>query len=214
LAADLVKTAAEKEMAKLLLKSEGLGNQVIQLKLGLNRFGRTPGNDFQIDHATVSSRHCEIEVSDGELTVRDCDSTNGTFIDGERVVQATLKTGQTLRLGDVQLFVETTDVTIAIPKFDVARPAPPLVLTDGSLVCPRHPRELVTHQCTYCLEVLCDSCVHRLRRKGGKVLKLCPLCSHQVELIGGPKKKKKKSLFAFLQNTVKLPFMGKQDDSE
>jgi len=54
--------------------------------------------------------------------------------------------------------------------------------------------------------VLCDVCVHRLRRRGGKVLKLCPLCSHAVEAIGG-EKKKKKSFLGFLQRTVKLPFI-------
>src|SRR5437764_7065411 len=65
-------------MAKLLIKSPGFDNQVISLNLGVNRFGRSLGNDFVIEHATVSSRHCEIALGDGEVTVRDCGSTNGT----------------------------------------------------------------------------------------------------------------------------------------
>jgi hypothetical protein len=48
--------------------------------------------------------------------------------------------------------------------------------------------------------------VHRLRRRGGRLLKLCPLCSHRCEPLGG-EKKKKKSLFGFLHQTVKLPFL-------
>jgi hypothetical protein len=119
-----------------------------------------------------------------------------------------LSAGQTVRLGDVELLVETTDVKIAIPKFiNTELPAPPMVLKDGSLVCPRHPQARVTHQCTHCKEVMCEVCVHRLRRKGSKtILFLCPVCSHSVEPIGGPQKPKKKSLLARVGETVKLKF--------
>jgi hypothetical protein len=193
-------------MAKLLIKSDGFSNQIIDLHLGLNRFGRSPRNDFQIDHATVSARHCEILLAAEEVVLRDCNSTNGTYLNDEPVTEARLMPGQTLRMGDVEFFVETTDVTISIPKFELPRPAPPVVLSDGGLVCPRHPGRRVTYQCTHCLEVLCDTCVHRLRRRGGKVLRLCPLCSHKCEPLGG-EKKKKKSLLGFLHKTVKLPFL-------
>jgi hypothetical protein len=193
-------------MAKLLIRSEGFHNQVIDLKLGLNRLGRGPANDFQIEHATLSGRHCEIILDAEGLMVRDCASTNGTFINGEPVQEARLESGQSLQLGDVELFVESTEVTIAIPQFEVARPAPPVVLLDGGLVCPRHRHSRVSYQCTHCREVMCEDCVHRLRRRGGKVLKLCPLCSHSCEPIGGVKKKKK-SFLGFLQQTVKLPFV-------
>ena len=193
-------------MAKLLIRSEGFHNQVIDLKLGLNRLGRSPANDFQIEHATLSGRHCEIILDAEGLMVRDCASTNGTFINGEPVQEARLESGQSLQLGDVELFVESTEVTIAIPQFEVARPAPPVVLLDGGLVCPRHRHSRVSYQCTHCREVMCEDCVHRLRRRGGKVLKLCPLCSHSCEPIGGVKKKKK-SFLGFLQQTVKLPFV-------
>jgi hypothetical protein len=125
-----------------------------------------------------------------------------------------LSAGQTLRLGDVELLVESTDVKIAIPKFETVRPAaPPIVLTDGSLVCPRHKHASATHQCTHCREVMCDECVHRLRRRGGKLLKLCPICSHKVESIGG-EKKKRKSFLGFLQRTVKMPFIRSSKEDE
>jgi hypothetical protein len=193
-------------MAKLLITSDGFNSKIIELNLGVNRFGRVQGNDFQIEHPTISAKHCEIVLGDGQLIVRDCGSTNGTFIDGEPIGEARLSAGQTLRLGDVELLVETTEVNIAIPQFDITRPAPPIVLTDGSLVCPRHKNARVTHQCRHCREVMCDECVHRLRRRGGKLHKLCPLCSHKVDEIGGPKKRKS-SFLGFLQRTVKLPFI-------
>ena len=197
-------------MAKLLIKTEGLENQLIELKLGLNRVGRSSDNDFQIIHPTVSSAHCEFMLAEGSVTLRDLDSTNGTFVNDEPVREIQLVPGQTVRLGDVELFVETTDVTIAIPKFSNPElPAPPVVKKNGALVCPRHEHAQVTHKCTHCNEVMCEACVHQLRRKGSNnVLRLCPVCSHAVELIGGPVRARKKSLISRVTETVKLKLTG------
>jgi len=192
-------------MARLVIKTAEIENQVLELHLGVNQLGRSPGNDFQIEHPTISSTHCELVLADDGVVVRDCASANGTFVDGQRVKQARLSAGQTLHLGAVELVVETTDVTIAIPQFEMPRPAPPVVLSDGSLLCPRHPKARATHQCTHCREVLCDACVHRLRRRGGKLMNFCPLCSHPCVPIGG-ERKKKKSLLGLWRKTVKLPF--------
>src|ERR1043166_3462475 len=181
-------------MARLVLRSGEQAERVIELYMGVNRFGRSPDNHFQIDHPSVSARHCEIVLAANDVVVRDCNSTNGTFIAGEQIQESPLVAGQSLFLGDVELFVESTDATVAIPKFSVPLPAPPVVLTDGSLICPRHSRSHATYQCTHCREVMCDACVHRLRRRGGKLLKLCPLCSHQCEPIGGEKKRRKSLL--------------------
>ena len=193
-------------MASLLLKTAGFEGRVCELKLGLNRFGRSDLNDFQIEHPTVSARHCELLLRAGAIVVRDCNSTNGTFLDDVPVREEAAYAGQILRLGEVELLVETADVRIAIPRFEIPIPAPPVVVADGSTLCRRHPQAQATHRCTHCLELLCDHCVTRLRRRGGKLLKLCPLCSHKVELIG-PEKKKKRSFMAILRQTVKLPFM-------
>ncbi len=193
-------------MARLVIRTNGFNQQVILLKLGTNHFGRGPQNDFQLEHPTISVRHCDVVLSAEGVEVRDCGSTNGTFIDGRQIKSAPLQPGQILNLGDVELLVEDTDVNILIPEVEVTRPAPPVVLSDGSLVCPRHPQAHATHQCTHCHEVLCDACVHRLRRRGGKLLKLCPFCSHACVPLGG-EKKKKKSFLGFLQKTVKIPFL-------
>jgi len=193
-------------MASLVIKSAGFGSRVIELNLGVNRFGRNPGNDFQIEHPTVSDMHCEIVLASEGVLVRDCSSTNGTFVGGQRIEEASLSTGESLHLGEVELLVETTEVTVAIPKFEVSRPAPPVVLPDGSLICPRHPHARATHQCTHCREVLCDTCVHRLRRHRGKLIKLCPICSHSCVPIEG-EKPEKQSFLALLRKTVKLPFL-------
>jgi pSer/pThr/pTyr-binding forkhead associated (FHA) protein len=194
-------------MARLVIKTEGFKDQALQLRLGINRIGRSPANDFSIDHPTISATHCEIELGDDGVQVRDCNSTNGTYVQERQVDgQAPLWQGQTLRLGDVELLVESTDVNIAIPKFEVPRPSPPVLLEDGTMLCPRHPAAVVTHQCTHCHLVMCDECVHRMRRRGGQVLKLCPECSHPCEsLVKTPKKKQ--TLLGFLAKTVKMRFL-------
>jgi hypothetical protein len=193
-------------MARLLIKTESFENRMLELHLGVNHVGRDPDCEFPIDHATVSTNHCELIVSHEGVTIHDCDSTNGTFIDGEQVKEAKLLPGQTINLGDVELFVENTDVKIAIPKFECERPKPPVVLPGGAMICPRHSRAHVTYKCTYCHEVMCSQCVHRVARRGGKVHLLCPLCSHRCEPIGKPKKKR--TLVDLLHNTVRLKFRG------
>lgn len=192
-------------MASLALKSAGFEGRVIKLNLGVNHLGRSSENDFQIEHPTVSARHCEIVLAGEGVLIRDCASSNGTFVGGERIEEASLSAGQTLHLGEVELLVESTEVTVAIPQFDMPRQAPPVVLPDGSLMCPRHPHARATHQCAHCREVLCDACVHRLRRHHGKLIKLCPLCSHPCVPLGG-EKPKKQSLLDLWRKTVILPF--------
>jgi hypothetical protein len=193
-------------MASLVIKTPGFEGRVIELNLGVNRLGRTPDNHVQIEHPTVSATHCEIELADDGVVVRDCGSANGTYLNGQRIEHATLAAGQVLHLGEVELLVETTEVTIAIPQFEMPRPAPPVVLSDGSLICPRHPKARATHQCTHCHEVLCDACVHWLRRRGGKLMKFCPLCSHPCVPLGGERRKKRTLLGRWLK-TTRLPFL-------
>ncbi len=193
-------------MAHLVLKTGSSAGRIIQLKLGSNRFGRSLDNDFPIDHPTVSTLHCEILLGDNRLTLRDLGSTNGTFLHGDPVTEVELAAGQSFCLGEVEFFVESTEVTVAIPKFQVEQPAPPVVLDDGGMLCTRHPGSRVTHQCTFCKQVMCDACVHKLRRKGGKALKLCPVCSHACEPLSASEKKKR-SFLGFLQKTVKMPFL-------
>lgn len=198
-------------MARLLVKTDGLNAKLIDLRLGANRVGRHPDCDFMIEHPTISSIHCEIVLQNDGVLLRDLESTNGTFVNNEQVREVRLEPGQTVRLGDVELLVESTDAKIEIPQFyNPELPAPPVVRKDGVLECQRHPNAPVTHRCTKCNEVMCEACVHRLRRKGAKkMLSFCPICSGPVVPIGAPTKAKKKSLFErIVGETVKMKLSG------
>lgn len=68
--------------------------------------GRAVRSDFILDAAMVSRIHCRLSVGDdGQLVVEDLESTNGTFVNDERVKRAVLATGDRLRVGRVVLAV-------------------------------------------------------------------------------------------------------------
>jgi hypothetical protein len=94
-------------MAKLVLLSMGMTGRTQELKLDKTTIGRVEDNTFQIAEPSVSSHHCEVLLRGNDVVVRDLDSTNGTYINGERVSESVLKPGQILRLGQVEMRLET-----------------------------------------------------------------------------------------------------------
>jgi pSer/pThr/pTyr-binding forkhead associated (FHA) protein len=93
-------------MAKLVVLSEGFTGLSHELKGEKTTVGRLEDNSFQVAEASVSSHHCEILQRGSDLVVKDLNSTNGTFINGEQVTEAVLKPGQILRLGQVEIRLE------------------------------------------------------------------------------------------------------------
>jgi pSer/pThr/pTyr-binding forkhead associated (FHA) protein len=71
--------------------------------------GRASRADFIVDAALVSRLHCRLTAGATELEVVDLESTNGTFVNGERAARATLKPGDRLGVGRVDLIVEKSD---------------------------------------------------------------------------------------------------------
>jgi pSer/pThr/pTyr-binding forkhead associated (FHA) protein len=67
--------------------------------------GRAPRADFIVDAALVSRLHCRLEVTDDRIDVIDLESTNGTFVNGERVERARVRSGDLLQIGRLALKV-------------------------------------------------------------------------------------------------------------
>jgi FHA domain len=149
-------------MAKLVIRTDGLPAEVIKLKNGITRFGRSSGNDIQIQHPSISRFHCEIEVREDAMFVRDMDSSNGTFVNDEPVGEAQLEAGHLLRLGEVNMEVKE---------------APKGGGENDILPCHNHPNLPASMKCTQCGKVFCGSCVHLLKRLNNQYLRLCPVCS-------------------------------------
>jgi pSer/pThr/pTyr-binding forkhead associated (FHA) protein len=67
--------------------------------------GRAPRADFIVDAALVSRVHCRLSAGAAELEVVDLESTNGTFVNGERIARALLKNGDKLGVGKLEFVV-------------------------------------------------------------------------------------------------------------
>jgi len=93
-------------MAKLVLLSAGMTGRTHELKVDKTTIGRVEDNTFQIAEPSVSSHHCEVLLRGSDIVVLDLNSTNGTFINGEKVTESVLKPGQILRLGQIEMRLE------------------------------------------------------------------------------------------------------------
>lgn len=94
-------------MAKLVVLSAGMTGRTQELKVDKTTIGRVEDNTFQIAEASVSSHHCEVLLRGNEVVVRDLNSTNGTFINGEKISESVIKPGQILRLGQIEMRLDT-----------------------------------------------------------------------------------------------------------
>ncbi len=69
--------------------------------------GRT-GADIEINDPEVSRWHCAVEVKDDVVRLRDLDSTNGTYFNGERVRAAELEHLSKFRIGSTVVLLTIT----------------------------------------------------------------------------------------------------------
>ena len=95
-------TAEQLAPGRYLAIEDG-GEVVIALGEGSLRLGRGIGADVVLEDRSVSRRHALITCRDGEVVVLDDRSLNGVHVNGERVGQATLRDGDAIALGDVQM---------------------------------------------------------------------------------------------------------------
>ena len=76
----------------------------------IKTIGRAPRADFIVDAALVSRLHCRVSAGATELELVDLDSTNGTFVNGARVVKsAKIKAGDRIGVGRVELVVSAQE---------------------------------------------------------------------------------------------------------
>lgn len=108
-------------MAKLVVTTQSLAGRSCDLTAERTTVGRVEDNAFQIAEPSVSSHHCEILLRAGDIVVKDLGSTNGTFINGEKITEGVLKAGQTLRLGNIELKLDTPGA----PPAPASAPASP-----------------------------------------------------------------------------------------
>jgi len=107
-------------MVKLVVLTAGLNGRTHDLNVDKTTIGRVEDNTFQIADPSVSSHHCEVLLRGSDVVIHDLNSTNGSFINNEKISESVLKPGQTLRLGQIELQLLTEGMPIP-----AAKPAPP-----------------------------------------------------------------------------------------
>ena len=94
-------------MARLVTISETMEGKVFELTEDKLTIGRLPDNSVRIEENSVSGHHAVLTLSRDDYSVRDLNSTNGTRVNGQKVVEAKLINGDILTLGHVELRYES-----------------------------------------------------------------------------------------------------------
>lgn len=152
-----------------------------ELNWGTTRIGRAADNDIAIAHASLSQRHCEIELGLGYLRVRDLGSTNGTFVADQGVTEAPLSPGDRLRLGLVTAVVEWSQEDVSVPVIEAPKLPSSLDLGNGVLSCIKHPASVALWHCSSCVKYFCSGCIKDVRLVGRPPRRVCPECGRLVE---------------------------------
>ena len=91
--------------------------QRLAVRTPVVNIGRADYNDLVIPDPSVSTSHAKLQRREGVWVIVDLDSTNGTFVEGERVKgEAPLAPGAAVKLGDVQLLFEPADDAVVVAK--------------------------------------------------------------------------------------------------
>ena len=122
-----------------------LGNESIVI-------GRDPSCDFELDDDSVSRRHASLEQVAGEYVLTDRGSTNGTYVNDERIEQRKLRTCDRLRFGNqIVKFLSTDHIEVEYHETVYK-----IMTTDGLTQA---------YNRRYCLEVI-EREFYRARRTG------------------------------------------------
>ena len=104
------------------------GDQIFELRRGSSlTVGRALTNDVALLDPTVSRRHASLVVDESGIDLNDLGSSNGTFVNGERVERARLGAGDVLTFGKLSFNVSESDVADNGVETNGARYAPTII---------------------------------------------------------------------------------------
>jgi pSer/pThr/pTyr-binding forkhead associated (FHA) protein len=87
-------------------------NEAVKLRRDATIFGREKG-DIVIDDSEVSSTHCQIQNINGVYHIFDMNSTNGTFVNNERIIKAKLQDNDIITVGQTSFrFVQEDESSV------------------------------------------------------------------------------------------------------
>src|SRR5664279_3045820 len=97
-------------IAPRLVVTDPLGRRLIPIDKPIITLGRRSEADVRVSSAGVSRKHAEIVTRDGAFLLRDCGSSFGTFVNGERAAERMLASGDRITLGQS----DDTEIVFAV----------------------------------------------------------------------------------------------------
>ncbi|HEY0706614.1 MAG TPA: FHA domain-containing protein [Polyangia bacterium] len=124
-------------MVTLLLTEKGGETKQLSFEKDEITIGRVQGNDIVLPKGNVSKRHCKIVSHGGKFSVEDLKSTNGTYINGRKILESTPVVGtDKIYVGD---FVVRVDLPLEQLSGPNATAAPAAEAGSLSTALPRRP---------------------------------------------------------------------------
>jgi pSer/pThr/pTyr-binding forkhead associated (FHA) protein len=87
--------------ANLVFLAKDGNKKVFPLPSSVTVIGRRKNCDLRIPLESVSRRHCQFNIVDKTLKLRDLGSRNGTFLNGKRIEEQVLKPGDSIKIGPI-----------------------------------------------------------------------------------------------------------------
>jgi pSer/pThr/pTyr-binding forkhead associated (FHA) protein len=133
-------------MGKLVIKFKGKPIGDVNLKLGDTTIGRHGTCDIVLNSdKSVSGKHAVIKTVGLKSTFEDLKSTNGSFIEAERITKHELKHGETITIGDHELiYRDELVLDTPAPSKSKSASAMPANLQDTTRIISMHAQLLAT----------------------------------------------------------------------
>ncbi len=98
--------------------------KVFPLPSTVTVIGRRHRCDLCIPLMSVSKRHCQLNIDNGVLKIRDLNSRNGTYLNGSRINEAVIRPGDYIEIGPLAFAfqIDGRPETINAPKLRITKP--------------------------------------------------------------------------------------------
>ncbi|HEU5358682.1 MAG TPA: FHA domain-containing protein [Gemmatimonadales bacterium] len=104
-------------LASLLIRSGARKGERVAIRVPVVNIGRADYNDVVLAEESVSTQHAKLQRREGVWMLVDLGSTNGSFVDGERIEgEAPVTPGATLRFGDASVIFDPKDEGVEVAK--------------------------------------------------------------------------------------------------
>jgi uncharacterized RDD family membrane protein YckC len=156
-------------MAKLIVNPTSSNRREISLSRStLLAIGRDPSNDLVLPDAMVSRRHAVVEWRGSQFFLRDCNSSNGSVVNGDRISERLLRDGDLVAIGTARLLF----------RDDLAEPGAKVVPHPSSpkLQCPACSAEYRKG------DLFCRECGEKIASASGPPKVICASCGTAVTL--------------------------------